>query len=1431
MKHLLPLLLTLSAFAEPVSLFDGKTLDNWSTRQGEEKWWRVQDGMITGGSLTETLPFNCFLASQKTYQNFELKLKIKLTKGEGFINSGIQIRSTRVPNNSEMSGYQVDAGIDWWGKLYDESRRNRVIGEPVDAAAIKATAKDWDWNEYRIVCEGKRIRSWINGVAALDYTEADPNIPTGGLIGVQAHAGGKFLVQFKDITINELPATAEFKPAEEPKMQPIQNAQPRTAQEQKASFHLPPGFEIELVAAEDPAANVGKFISVYFDQRGRMWTQTALEYPVDANENAAIADALYASKAKDKIIVYDRAALFDKPLPAEGLKPAFTFAEGLAIPLGILPWGDGSKCYALHGRDIVLLTDTDNDNKADKQEVLLTGFGVQDSHLFPHQFTRAPGGWIWMAQGAFNYSNVRRPSDPADKTIKYDQTRMARIRPDGSAFEITSNGPCNIWGLVIDRNGESFIQEANDFGYGVMPFHEYGNYPGCSDGQWKSYSPEFPGTFVSQRFGGTGLSGLCLTDKEGVYPAPYNNLMLVANPITNRINTVKLEPVGKTSVDHYLSDWKFEKIGDFVTCDDPWFRPVAMTLGPDGCVYIVDWYNKIISHNEVPRTHPDRDKIRGRIWRIKHQQQKAISVPDFTKLDDKALAEKLGSPSLTQTVIAYQTLADRKSSASIRSNSIAGLWAWESSHINQFEPMTDADHAYLQSFAKHSDPQFRREAVRVAGNVRLYENKTLALEKMLPLIKKARTDEHKNVRRECINSVGNLLALGQQVDQLFGILLDGDLGVLPEPLARSTRGNKMIPVREAYDREYERYLTRMFLERQPEITGTFLSSAAAKNLPVESQLLAALALPPAQGAVIISGQLAGLKRAPNAEEVLRLVQALDQPQIQQSLQAGIANPATSQTIIDALLKNKNRIPAERMQSLLTSTVDQLFKGNAEEVQRAVALSAAFSLTNTAEKLLAIAQAAGPAENRIAALDAIATQQNGEPAALLGIYQKEHDALQLAAVRALASSRQPNAASQALGIFAKLGPALQRQVIEALCSHKEGALALVKACLDGQVAAKNLNSIAIDRLQVVLHDDPSLKKLLDGLSDIYRPVLALKGNESSFVATNISLPGAFTVETWVKLDPEIDNRDSLGGAPGQLDLNFFGSNFRIYVFGAANDVIVAKKQTIAGLWTHIAAVRDEKGSYKIYINGELDNAVSKTQLHRIENFRIGWSSSDGGSNEQLAEFRIWNRERSAAEIRANFDRSLANSKDPSLLFNGSGDQGWGTLNEHASISRATNLPPVMSLDQAAAFDKKYQHMLTLAKPGGKAEQGKTLAAVCMGCHQFGNAGGQIGPNLSSVGAMGPEAIVRNILTPNAAIEPGYRIFRVEMKDGSLVDAFFVSEDKDAILVRQMGAGDKRIERKNIQSTQFLRQSLMPEGLLDAYSDDQVKDLFSFLMSLK
>ena len=187
-------------------LFDGRTLNGW---EGDLKWWRVQDGAINGGSTTEKVPRNFFLATTKSYQNFELTLKLKLTgvPNTGMINSGVQIRSVRVPQDTEMAGYQVDAGDGWWGKLYDESRRRKVIAVPADEPAVNAAVKKGDWNEYRIRAEGPRIRAWINGTPTIDYTETDPNVALDGRIAVQIHSGGIATVQAKDIRIEELPPT------------------------------------------------------------------------------------------------------------------------------------------------------------------------------------------------------------------------------------------------------------------------------------------------------------------------------------------------------------------------------------------------------------------------------------------------------------------------------------------------------------------------------------------------------------------------------------------------------------------------------------------------------------------------------------------------------------------------------------------------------------------------------------------------------------------------------------------------------------------------------------------------------------------------------------------------------------------------------------------------------------------------------------------------------------------------------------------------------------------------------------------------------------------------------------------------------------------------------------------------------------------------
>src|SRR5213596_2468245 len=162
--------------AKAVSIFDGKTFKGW---EGDtNKTWRIAEGALVGGSLKETVPHNEFICTTRSYTNFVLRLQFKLTGSEGFINGGVQIRSERTttPPN-EMKGYQVDIGDpEWWGCIYDESRRNKVVAKS-DINEVNKVLKRNDWNEYVIRCEGKRIRAWINGLPTVDYTEADDDIP------------------------------------------------------------------------------------------------------------------------------------------------------------------------------------------------------------------------------------------------------------------------------------------------------------------------------------------------------------------------------------------------------------------------------------------------------------------------------------------------------------------------------------------------------------------------------------------------------------------------------------------------------------------------------------------------------------------------------------------------------------------------------------------------------------------------------------------------------------------------------------------------------------------------------------------------------------------------------------------------------------------------------------------------------------------------------------------------------------------------------------------------------------------------------------------------------------------------------------------------------------------------------------------------------
>jgi len=184
-------------------LFDGRTFNGW---EGDtQRSFRIEDGAIVGGNLKERIPRNEFLCTTRQYANFILRLECKLV-GPG--NAGIQIRSQRVPNHHEVSGYQADmsAGADggYWGCLYDESRRNKMLARPEREVIVKALKPD-DWNRYEIRCEGPRIRLAINGVQTIDYTEADDKIPATGIIGLQIHGGPPSEAWYRNITIEELP--------------------------------------------------------------------------------------------------------------------------------------------------------------------------------------------------------------------------------------------------------------------------------------------------------------------------------------------------------------------------------------------------------------------------------------------------------------------------------------------------------------------------------------------------------------------------------------------------------------------------------------------------------------------------------------------------------------------------------------------------------------------------------------------------------------------------------------------------------------------------------------------------------------------------------------------------------------------------------------------------------------------------------------------------------------------------------------------------------------------------------------------------------------------------------------------------------------------------------------------------------------------------
>jgi len=1395
------------------ALFDGTSLAGWETIEADQRWWRAADGMLVGGSLTEVVPQNTFLSTRESYGDFELTFAIRVRGAGGFVNSGIQIRSTRVADSPEMCGYQVDAGPGWWGKLYDESRRNRVIGEPLDAAAVEAAVKPDDWNHYRIRAEGPRIRSWINGVPAIDYREADAGIPLAGHIGFQVHGGGQALVEVKDVVLEPLPpGPTGARPVAEPPP-----AGPLAAEQEAERFSLADGFSVELVLAEgaDAVAPYGKFVALAFDARGRLWTTTALEYPIDANESPEAAERLFRTGGRDRVLV------IDDPWAARPSPPR-TFADGLAMPLGVLPSRDGALVQ--YGPEIRFYRDADGDGRADSHTTVLEGFGIQDSHLFPHQFTRVPGGWVLLAQGLFNSSQVGRPGGVAfadgSVRVRFEACKLARFRPDGTAFEPLTAGPNNIWGLTISRTGETWLQEANDLGYPIFPYEPGVFVTTGSPDRLRPYQPLMPPPLAPPQMGGTGLSGLALADDLDGWPAPWGaaagadpdeRIFYVANPITSAIQSIVATRSGER--------WTYRRGPDLLVSGDPAFRPVALQFGPDGCLYVVDWYNKVISHNEVPRTHPDRDRIRGRIWRIRHATQPVRRPLAIAEVPTESLPRHLGGANARLADLAWQEIVDRRATSLVPElvrmagdasapvgTRTGALWA--------LEGLGAAATSLMERLVADPSPDLRHEAIRILGAGGAEADfRRLAT----PLV----DDPAPRVRAAVGDALRRIPVTVPETVEL---------------LVRFARGPVPGDAWTVYDREFERFLARWALERHPQQLAAFLDSPAGRKMPVENRLLAMLALEPAAAARALVALLPDLGRPPTAEEVALLAGQAAMPEAAAALERLIADPLTRSSALEALLARRTSLEAGVIEPLVARAADALLAADAAPQDRLLALKlvGSFGLGGLAPRVSALAlDGAADRESRRAAvrclreLGAVSTDTGRGLLEAAGADRP----LRTEAVAAWAGSRDAVACQALAAAWDDLDFGERQAAAAALARHREGAAALVAAMADELIEPGSLPIATVADMRAVLGDDPGLQRIWTELTAGAPAVLRLTGDDADAAAI-LDLEGPFTVEAWMNLDASIGNQDSLLAADGVLDMNFFAERFRVWT-PACNDVVVASRTALPGTWTHYAVTRDGEGVLRLYVNGELDAESTARDTTPYRGLRIGYSTpKDAGTLGRIAEFRAWNRARTAAEVRTDFDRSYAGdgTRPPDLTMV-LGGATWGELAGRARVEPALDAPRLVTDAAARDREAKFAHFRGLADAAGDGARGRSVfTARCLTCHQQGGQGGRIGPALDGLGLTGVEAILRHVLTPSAAMEGGYRSFRVVTRDGRVIQGLLVSRDDDAVVIRQPDAADVRIATRDVARADFTGTSVMPEGILESLQPQEVSDLFAHLKSL-
>jgi putative membrane-bound dehydrogenase-like protein len=457
---------------------------------------------------------------------------------------------------------------------------------------------------------------------------------------------------------------------------------PRSPAEATSAMTVPAGFQVEVVAAEPDIVNP---VAMTFDERGRIWITESLEYP-----------RRQPGPGRDRIKVLE-------DTDGDGRTDRITvFTEGLNIPSGIAVGHGG--VWVANSPDILFLQDTDGDGRADSQEVVATGFGRDDTHELPNSLTWGPDGWLYGWNGVFNPARVTSKNG---KTYAFT-CAIFRIHPRTRVFEVWCEGTSNPWGIAIDPEGSFFasacvidhLWHLVETGY----YHRQGGpYPPYT---WPIES------IVDHAHQKAAYCGIHYFDSPA-YPPEYRGLLYMGNIHGNCIDVDILERNGST--------YHARPKPDFLRANDAWFMPVAQKTGPDGCLYILDWYDRYHCYQDANRDPAGIDRLKGRLYRVRYHDTPRRVGFDLAKSGDDRLIELLASPNVYDRDQAQRLLSERASPA-IRAKLEALVLDASAPRTAQMHALWaligggTLDAGFHAKLLAHTDPTFRAWAVRAAGN-------------------------------------------------------------------------------------------------------------------------------------------------------------------------------------------------------------------------------------------------------------------------------------------------------------------------------------------------------------------------------------------------------------------------------------------------------------------------------------------------------------------------------------------------------------------------------------------------------------------------------------------------------------------------------------------------------------------------------------------